>query len=256
MKSGAGVIVQQRQISAGFRSNMEFSIVIPLFNEKESLPRLQKKLYKTMESISCDYEIIYIDDGSTDSSLTVLQGLKRSCSKMRIISLKKNTRKSAALLVGFKASIGKWIITIDADGQDPPEEIVKLLKFKDDFDFIMGIRKKRKDNFLRKVSSQIAKFFRWLVLKDITKDAGCSLRVFKREAIGALPLFRNFHRFLPFLVRAEEFSVKEVEIEHNQRKFGKSKYGVLERAWEGIFDLWGVFWLKKRWLNYEIKYKC
>lgn len=235
---------------------MELSIVIPLFNEEETLPLLQEKLHSVCESLSCEYEIIYVDDGSTDSSLEVLKDLKKVYPLLRIISFKNNQGQSAGFFAGFKASRGDWIITLDADLQNPPEEIPRLLEFKNGFDFITGVRVGRKDSLLRKISSKTARSFRWLVLKDSTQDVGCSLRMFKREIIDNLPYFKNFHRFFTFLAIQAGFKVKEIPLRHNARQFGKTKYTTLKRAKEGIFDLIGIFWLKRRIISFEIKYKC
>jgi glycosyltransferase involved in cell wall biosynthesis len=231
------------------------SVVIPLFNEEESLKILQERLYKVMESLPYKYEIIYVDDGSTDSSLEILKELKKIYPSIKIISFKKNEGQSAALIAGFKIARGDWIITLDADLQNPPEEIPKFLEYKDNFDFITGIREKREDSFLRKTASLIAKFFRFVILKDTTQDTGCSLRIFRKEILKNLPLFRNFHRFFTFLVRRLRFRVKEISVKHNRRKFGSSKYGIIKRTREGIVDLMGVWWLKKRIVDYEIKYE-
>ena len=165
---------------------------------------------------------------------------------MKIIFFKENRGQSAALYAGFKASKGRWIISLDADLQNPPREIHKLTAFKHDYDFITGIRANRKDNFLKIASSTTARFFRWLILQDRTTDTGCSLRVFRREVVDSLSYFKNFHRFFTFLVRIKGFSVKEVCINHRPRRFGRSKYGVLKRAEQGIGDLWHLFWLKRR----------
>ena len=216
---------------------MEYSVIIPVFNEEKSLTSLQKELHETMEKTSCEYEIIYVNDGSRDSSLEVLQKLREDYPKIRIVSFEENRGQSAALFSGFKASRGKWIFTMDADCQNPPEDFLKLLEFKDDFDFITGIRKNRKDDALRRISSSVARFFRWLVLRDSTKDTGCSLRIFKREIIDSITYFKNFHRFFTFLVRAKGFSVKESSVTHRRRLFGKSKYGILKRTQEGIRDI-------------------
>lgn len=225
---------------------MEFSVVIPVFNEQDSLCILQIRLHKVMEEISAEYEIIYIDDGSEDSSKEILEQFKKNYCRIQIISFRENRGQSTALFAGFKMAKGKWIITLDADLQNPPEEILTLLKFRNGYDFLTGIRENRADNFLRKSSSQVAKFFRWLILNDDTKDIGCSLKMFKREIIEFLPPFRNFHRFFPFLVRTMGFKVREIPVKHEARRFGKSKYGIWRRVNEGVFDLFGVFWLKKR----------
>lgn len=234
---------------------MELSVVIPLFNEEESLLPLQEKLHGVCEKITGSYEIIYVDDGSTDSSPDVLRRMQNNYPAVRSISFQENQGQSAGLLAGFRASQGEWIITLDADLQNPPEEILKLWEFKDRFEFITGIRVKRKDGFLRKVSSRIAKVFRWLTLGDTTQDVGCSLRLFRREVAGSLPYFKNFHRFFTFLAREAGFSIQEVPLQHSERKFGSSKYTTWKRAKEGIFDLIGVFWLKRRIINFKIKNK-
>ena len=218
--------------------DIEFSVVIPLFNEEGSLSLLQEELDKVMEKLNPRYEIIYVDDGSTDSSPVILEELEKNFPKIKVISFKKNTGQSAALLAGFKESAGKRIITLDGDLQNPPGEIFKLAPFRQDFDYITGIRRNRKDNFLKKLYSAVARFFRWLVLGDITKDTGCSLRMFRREVIDFTPPLKNFHRFLTFLARKRGFRIKEIHVEHAPRKYGRSKYHILNKIRSGIFDLW------------------
>jgi len=236
---------------------MEFSIVVPVYNEESSLTLLQEQLHEVMEKTGSEYEVIYVDDDSKDSSLNVLEGLKKGgYPEIRIISLKEHKGQSVALFAGFKSLKGKWVITLDADLQNPPGEISELLKFKNDYDFITGIRRRRRDSLLRKASSRIAQLFRQAVLGDTTTDTGCALRMFKRDVIDSVCFFDNFHRFFTFLVRAKGFRIKEVYVKHGPRKFGKSKYGTLERAMAGLFDLFGVFWLMKRSIDYEIKHKC
>ncbi|MDD5584865.1 MAG: glycosyltransferase family 2 protein [Candidatus Omnitrophica bacterium] len=233
---------------------MEYSIVIPVYNEEESLKALQEKINTAMLKISSDYEIVYVNDGSNDASPNVLKTLAGQNSKIKIVSFKENKGQSAALAAGFRASRGTWIITLDADLQNPPQEISKFVPFKETHDFITGVRVKRQDSFMRKLSSRIAAASRRLILRDTTTDTGCSLRMFKREIIERFPFFKNFHRFFAFLVQSMGFRIKEVNVEHERRAFGVSKYGNLKRAREGIFDLWGVFWLARRLLRYEIKH--
>jgi len=230
---------------------MEYSVVIPVFNEEKSLHILQERLNKIMQALNEDYEIIYVDDKSTDNSLEVLKNLKEKYPKIKILSLKMHVGQSSALFAGFKLAKGNWIITLDADLQNAPEDLKLFLPFKKDFDFITGIRKKRKDNLLRIISSKIAYFFRYLILQDKTKDIGCALRIFKREIVDYFPFFKNFHRFFTYLVKETGYKVKEVEVSHYPRKFGKTKYGIMNRLFQGIVDLWGVFWLKKRLLKYK-----
>jgi glycosyltransferase involved in cell wall biosynthesis len=230
---------------------MKLSIVIPVFNEAQSLEFLHGELISALEKTSFGYEIIYVDDASCDGSLDILN--KLSGDSVKVIAFEVNRGQSAALYAGFKACSGGGIITLDADGQNPPGEIIQLLKFYPDFDYVCGIRKARQDSGLKKAASVAAKVSRYLVLGDTTQDTGCSLRLFKPEILADLPFFDNFHRFFTFLVRAKGFSIKEVEVKHAQRKFGKSKHKTFKRLRQGLFDLGGVFWLKHRLINYKLK---
>ncbi|MBL7157639.1 MAG: glycosyltransferase family 2 protein [Candidatus Omnitrophica bacterium] len=236
------------------QTDVKFSIVIPVFNEYESLSELQEKLHRVIEKLSSRYEIIYVNDGSTDLTRETLEKLCRDYPNITVVSFGENKGKSAALAAGFGKARGDWIITLDGDLQNPPEEIPKLLRFKEDFDFIIGIRKHRKDNFSRKFASLLARFFRLAILGDITRDAGCGLFVFRKDILGFFPYFRNFFLYFPLLARAKGFSVKEVEIEHGKRKYGKAKFNnIPKRAWHGILDIWGVIVLKNRLLKDRIK---
>jgi glycosyltransferase involved in cell wall biosynthesis len=226
---------------------MKFSVVIPVYNEEEALPLLNRRLRKVMEKLSCEYEIIYVDDGSTDASPEILKGIKNSHpGKIKIVSFQNNRGQSKALMSGFESSLRSWIITLDADLQNPPGEIFKLLRFKNDFDFITGVRKKRRDAFTKKLSSKVAMYFRRLILKDTSKDSGCCLRIFRREIINSVNFTKNFHRYFPFIAKMQGYSVKEVDVRHSPRRFGKSKYGNFKRAKEGIFDLLGILCLKEK----------
>jgi len=234
-------------------ADVDISLVIPVYNEEDSLTLLQDEIIKAMKPLSLKYEVIYVDDGSTDSSLGVLKQLSRKYITTKVISFMKNRGQSVAFYAGFRQACGEWIATLDADLQNPPSEIIKLLEFKNEADFITGIRAKRKDSFLKKDSSKIARVSRYLILGDTTRDIGCSLRLFKKKVIESIPFFRNFHRFFTLLVKDAGFKIKEVEVMHMARCAGRSKYGTLKRASEGLFDLFGVFWLRKRSVFYVKK---
>ena len=219
---------------------IEYSVVIPLYNEEEPLPVLQEELHAAMESLGRDYEIIYVNDGSTDSSLEALLALKEKYPKIRIISLMKNKGQCKALAAGFRAALGEWIITLDADLQNPPSEIWKLLEFKNGYDLITSRRKRRKDSYSKIIASMLARLIRFMVLGDTCKDAGAALRIYRRSMIGRIPLFRRFYFYFPYLARTRGFKVKEIDVEHRHRRYGRSKYGNLKRAAEGAVDLWKV----------------
>jgi glycosyltransferase involved in cell wall biosynthesis len=175
-----------------------------------------------------------------------LKELKKYYSEIRIITFKKNKGQSVALFAGFKAAKGRWIITLDADLQNPPEEIFKLLEAKDNFDLVIGIRKNRKDTFFRNISSLLARTVVRLLLGDTTIDPGCPLRIFKREILDSIPFFQNFHYFFAYLVKTRGFVIKEVYVKHDRRMFGESKYGILKRVKYGILGLQSIFWLRRR----------
>src|SRR3989338_1303965 len=230
---------------------MDLSVVVPVFNEADILEALEKEIEEVMNKTGFDYEIIYVDDASTDGSGKILKSLAEKHQKVKVVSFERNHGQSEALLAGFKKSGGKWILTLDADGQNPPEDFAQLIPFCQTHDFITGIRKDRKDSFTKKAGSKIAKISRRLILGDTTKDTGCSLRMFKREVVETIPFVRNFHRFFTFLAGLQGFSVKEVCVQHKKRQFGRSKYGNLRRLLQGGFDLWNVYQLKKRIIKNE-----
>ncbi len=233
---------------------MQISVVIPVFNEVESLRLLGPRLVASLDKISTDYEIIYVDDASRDDSLSVLKSFEVGTKPVKIISFKDNQGQSEALRAGFNCCSGEWVITLDADCQNPPEEIQRLWLLRDEFDYLSGVREKRQDSLIKRLASRIARFSRRVVLGDTTQDSGCALRLFRRKILVEVFLPNNFHRFFTFLVRSKGFSVKEVPITHCRREFGKSKYGVLKRLWQGLFDLSAVSGLVKKDSKHEVKH--
>jgi glycosyltransferase involved in cell wall biosynthesis len=225
---------------------IEYSIVIPVYNEKENLPHLNSAIFEIFRGSVDDFEILYVDDKSTDGSQAVLRLLAGEDMRIRPVFLKRHMGQSAALFFGFKEASGNWIITLDADMQVAPSEIARLLPLKDRFDMIEGVRRRRKDSFAKVCSSRIARCIRKVVLFDDTPDIGCPLKLFKYELLPHVPFFINFHRFFSYLVKRAGFRVHYVEVQHTGRRFGKSKYGILDRFLSGIFDLTGVFWLSRR----------
>jgi len=225
-----------------------FSVVVPVFNEQDSLPILHERLVKVLESIGKKYEIIYVNDASTDRSLEILNRIASTGKNFYVVSHSQRQGQSAAFYSGFVKASGIWLITIDADLQNEPQEIKKLVKYieKGQWDVAQGVRKKRKDSFMRRISSRIAWYARSFVLKDKTIDVGCSLRVFRRTCLEGLFFFHNFHRFFTYLMSLNGCRIIQVEVGHKARKYGKSKYNNIKRALEGIFDLFGVYWLSKR----------
>ena len=220
------------------------SIVVPIYNEEESLEGFYKELRSVLSAIK-DYEVIFVDDGSTDGSLKLLKELSKVDRQVRIYSFRKNQGKAEALTFGFQKSKGKHVATLDADLQDKPSEIKSLLKKSEEgWDLVCGWRKNRKDSFFKILSSKffnlLARSFWGLKLHDYN----CGLKLYAREAAISLSLYGGLHRFIPLLVFQQGFSVTEIQIEHEIRKFGKSKYG-FSKLWKDLPDIFTMLFLNK-----------
>ena len=230
------------------------SVVIPVYNEEESLPPLVDSLCRVLDGLEMGVEVIFIDDGSTDSSLEVMKRLKaQRCPYMRILAFSRNAGQSAAFVAGFRASRGNLFATLDADLQNDPSDIPLLLKALNGYDLVCGWRRHRQDPWIRKFSTNISNGFRRFVLKDGFHDTACSMRVFSRECIEGLVWFNGMHRFLPTLVKTRGYRVGEVVVKHHKRKYGEAKYNIRNRLLKAFVDLFGVLWLRSRWIQYQIK---
>jgi len=204
------------------------SVVIPAYNEEENVPILYEKLKKVLDGLGQDYEIIFVDDGSTDGTYQRLKQLAEKDSRLKVIRFKRNYGQTAAMSAGFEHAKGDVIITLDADLQNDPEDIPLLLeKLKEGYHVVSGWRKDRKDPFLsRRLPSMIAN---WLISK-ITgvhlHDYGCTLKAYRAEVVKDLELFGDMHRFLPALTKRRGAKITEVVVRHHPRMFGRSKYGI------------------------------
>lgn len=221
------------------------SVIVPVFNEEESLPAFFAELLRVLPTLDKEYEILFIDDGSTDASLITLQSFAKESHHVRIFSFRRNLGKAEALTLGFQKAKGEYLVTLDADLQDKPTEIHKLLdKAKSGVEVVCGWRKDRKDKSKMKI---ISKAFNWIVGKmfDLRlHDYNCGLKVYTSDAAKSLRLYGGMHRFIPFLASEQGFTVDEVAIEHAQRKFGQSKYG-FSKVWKDLPDLFSMFFLAK-----------
>lgn len=221
------------------------SIVVPVFNEEESLPFFHKELISFLKSNNSEYEIIFIDDGSTDKSLEFLKEISSKNKKMRLFSFRKNQGKAEALTLGFQKAKGEHVVTLDADLQDKPWEIEKLLKkTKEGWEVVCGWRKNRKDSLPKILASKIfnisGAFFWGLHLHDYN----CGLKVYTNEAAKSLKLYGGMHRFIPLLTYQNGFKIIEVPIIHEERKYGISKYG-FSKVWKDLPDMFTMFFLGK-----------
>ncbi len=233
-------------------SMYNYSFVIPIYNERDNLLLLYENITDAMKIISNDYEIVLVDDGSTDGSLDIIQKLAKLDINVHFLSLDRNYGQTAAFDAGFKAAHGKLIVTMDADLQVDAHDLPLLLEKLATHDCVIGIRQKRSDNLIKLISSKIANFVRNKLSGEQIQDTGCPLKVFKREAIQKVKLFNGMHRFFPTLFKLEGFTVAEVPIHHYPRRYGKSKYNVRNRLFRALRDLFAVRWMKSRYLNYFI----
>ncbi len=221
------------------------SIVVPAFNEEESLEAFYKELIKVMHKLDKAYEIIFVDDGSRDNSLAILKDFENRNKNVRVFSFRKNQGKAEALTLGFQKASGELIVTLDADLQDKPEEILKLIKkLNEGWDLVSGWRKNRKDSFgkiiFSKVFNLLASFFWGTKLHDYN----CGLKVYRQEAAKSLSLYGGTYRFIPLILHQEGFKVSEIPVVHDKRRFGKSKYG-FSKVFTELPDMFTMLFLSR-----------
>lgn len=218
-------------------SFLKISIIIPLFNEEESLNPLINEIRKAFKAINKPYEIIFVDDGSTDKSLQVIKDIAKTDTRIKFISFRKNYGKSAALQVGFKAATGDAVITMDADLQDDPHEIPNLLKKLDEgYDLCSGWKKERFDPFIKKYSSRFFNFVTKVMSGIKIHDFNCGLKAYRKEVVQNLNVYGELHRYMPVLAKWQGFSITEIPVKHHPRRYGKTKFGI-SRFFKGFVDL-------------------
>jgi dolichol-phosphate mannosyltransferase len=233
---------------------MDISCVIPVYNEEENIPILYRELKEVLNALGPESEIIFVDDGSADKSLETIKEIQREDSFVKFISFDKNYGQSSALKAGFNKAKGDIIITIDADLQNDPKDINRMILCLDQgYDVVSGWRKKRVDSFKKRFASKIANNVRNKILKDYIKDTGCMLKIYRRDFLEKIELFRGFHRFLPTLLKLYGARVLELEVNHRERKFGVSKYGIKNRVFKSLIDTFVVLWIKKNYIDPCIK---
>lgn len=229
---------------------MELSVLIPVKDEADNIVPLLSEITKTLEG-KLEYEVLYINDGSKDNSLSVLEAAMHRFPRLRVLTHRQNYGQSTSVHTGVRHARGKWIVTLDGDGQNDPADIPRLMhKILElepwDHWIICGLRKKRMDNSIRLLSTKVANAVRQYFLNDNISDTGCGLKLFPRDTFLALPYFDHMHRFLPALVKRLGGMVVGVDVHHRHRTRGISKYGISNRLWVGIVDILGVMWLLRR----------
>lgn len=225
---------------------VDISVVVPCYNEEDNIEPLVEELVTNLDKTGRSYEIIYVDDCSTDGSLARLRAMAQQIPTLRILKHKCNLGESAAILSGYEAARGEIVISLDADLQNDPADIPRLLDALNEADAVCGVRAKREDSWVKKLSSRIANGVRRFLLDDNIHDAGCTYRAIRRDALAQLIGFRGLHRFIPTLLRYHGFRVVEIPVHHRPRTRGYSKYGIGNRLWVGILDIIGMMWYRKR----------
>ena len=229
------------------------SVVVPVFNEEENLPILIPKLVEVLKTLPFPYEMIFVEDGSSDGSGRILKEMASQHPSLRVLRFKENRGLSTALVAGMREARGEKIVTLDSDLQNDPADIPRLLEYLDRYDMATGWRREREDQWLKKISSKIANGVRNRLSGENIKDSACTLRAFKRECIQEIPVFNGMHRFLSTLVKMEGYRIVEVPISHHARRFGRSKYNIRNRMVRSFIDLLAVRWMKGRTIHYDIE---
>ncbi len=226
------------------------SVVIPLYNEEENIPILQRELAAALAGL--DYEIVFVDDGSRDATLARITADEEG--RVRVLVFERNAGQSAAMYAGLHAARGRSVALLDGDLQNDPADIPRLVAEieRGAADLVCGYRAKRKDTLVKRLTSRVANFVRSRFTRDGVRDTGCTLKAMRRECVSALVPFVGMHRFIPALVKGAGFRLMEMPVNHRPRQFGVSKYGLGNRALRATVDMFGVRWLLSRQLRYRV----
>ena len=231
------------------------SVVFPVFNERENLPILIAEIHAAIEPMALEYELVAVDDGSTDGSADVLGDLSATDPRIHVVTLERNSGQTAALDAGWRSARGELVVSLDSDLQNDPADIPRMIARLREAgaDMVIGVRVNRRDTWMKRAQSRIGNGVRNFITGDVITDTGCSLKLIRRPWIERVKLFTGMHRFLPTLVRIEGGRVVEMDVNHRPRTWGRSKYGAFNRAWRGLVDCFAVRWMKSRALRYSVR---
>jgi glycosyltransferase involved in cell wall biosynthesis len=231
----------------------KISLIIPVYNEEENLRDLYREISGAFAGLACGWEMVLVDDGSTDGSLSIIHELAAADLRVRYVSFARNCGQSAAFAAGFRYAGGDVVVTLDADLQNDPADIPAMLEvYRQGVDMVIGWRARRQDTFVKRWASRFANWVRNGISRETVRDTGCSLKVMRAEMVRAIPMFTGMHRFLPTLMKLEGAKVAEVPVNHRPRSRGVSKYGIWDRAWASAYDLLAVRWMQKRHIGYVV----
>lgn len=230
---------------------VDLSLVIPAFNEAENVAPLLSSIHEALGGRVDSYEILVVDDGSTDETFAALRAAQEHDPTLRVARLAHRMGQTAAMAAGFRLAAGRAVVTLDADLQNDPGDIPRLLELLRDWDAVCGFRQGRQDSWFRKLSSKIGNGFRNWVTGDDIVDTGCTLKAYRRECVAHLELYQGMHRFLPTLLKMRGCRVTQVPVAHHPRLRGKSKYNARNRLWKGLKDTLAVRWMKKNRVDFQ-----
>ncbi|MBB6729949.1 glycosyltransferase family 2 protein [Cohnella zeiphila] len=232
---------------------VELSVVVPVFNEEENVARLYEAVSEAVRGKVSDYEIVLIDDGSTDGSAPRMDAIAAADARVKAYHFERNCGQTSAIWAGLRKADGRYVALIDADLQTDPADIFTLMPYMREYDLANGMRTERRDTWLKRVSSRIANGFRNWVTQDRIRDTGCPMKLMKKEVANSFYLYEGFHRFLPTLARMNGFRVIEVPVRHRPREYGSSKYGMFNRLFVSLMDAFVIGWLRRRVIRYRIR---
>lgn len=232
---------------------VKYSVVIPLKDEEENILPLIEELEPAMASLEAPWELICVDDGSTDGTLAALKEASKTRPYLRTLVFAENFGQSSAFDAGFQAAKGEFVITLDGDRQNDPADIPKLVAAAEEADLVCGLRAKRRDPLFKRIISKLANAVRSRFCDDGVSDTGCSLKVYRTSKLRKIKMFHGMHRFLPALFKMEGFVVKEVPVNHRERTAGQTKYNLFNRSLNTLSDMFAVRWMRSRALKYRIK---
>lgn len=230
-------------------SHVDLSIVVPMYNESENVEPLARRVFEVFSNDPRPLELVLVDDGSTDGTWERMLAVRKAEPRVRALRHLKRSGQSAALWTGCMAARAPVICTLDGDLQNDPADLPKLLAALANCDLVCGVRTRRQDNRLRRISTRVARYARRVVLKADFQDTGCNLRVFKRSLLRKLIPFDGLHRFMPIIAHNAGAVVREMPVTHQPRVAGTSKYGVWNRLGRGILDLAAMAWYRRRQIS-------